>query len=79
MYIHSMAANETQGDAAMQTIAITEITDAGRDDTLAAIEELTTSGALTSTDGDELTITDGYGSTLTPPQAIAELRDYLAA
>lgn len=51
-YVVLMAANDTHGATAMQTIAINEITDTGWQDALAAAEELEATGQLTDTAGD---------------------------
>lgn len=64
----------------MQTITINEITDMGREETLAAIEELGSLGYLTSTHHDEpVHVATSWGDTIPADEAVAKLRDYLAA
>ena len=54
----------------MQTITPIEITATAPEDALAAIEELEITGKLTSTNGEDIAVTDAWGTVLTSSQAV---------
>jgi len=61
----------------MQTITVTEITETGAAEALAAAEELEATGRLTNSADAPLTVTDDDGAELTGKQAATMLRQAL--